>query len=147
MQSNQAPTILAIDYGHKRVGLALARTSLAEPLTILDNDSGLWAELWEICEREGVGRIVIGISEGTMAEQTRSFVERLRGEWRARSVARPEPVAIPSIEFFDETLTTAAARAKLHSPAFKHSRRFAHLDHLAAASLLQEWLDARPAGS
>lgn len=56
--------ILGIDFGTKRVGVALSDTSevLAFPKVTLPNTKNLIAELAEICKKEGVRIVVLGHS-------------------------------------------------------------------------------------
>lgn len=55
---------LGIDYGTKRVGLALSDESgtMAFPHEVRENSGSLARDLATLCEREGVGTIVIGHS-------------------------------------------------------------------------------------
>lgn len=55
---------MGIDYGTKRVGIALSDEGgrMAFPHIVLDNNSGLLKKLVEIIEERGVGEIVIGHS-------------------------------------------------------------------------------------
>ncbi|MEK7585483.1 MAG: Holliday junction resolvase RuvX [Patescibacteria group bacterium] len=52
---------LGIDYGRKRVGVALSDVegNFAYPLVVLANDSKLLPRITEICQSEGVGEIVL----------------------------------------------------------------------------------------
>jgi putative transcription antitermination factor YqgF len=121
--------VLAIDYGTKRVGLATAHTSLAEPLDIIPNDQTLVARLLQLIEEESITRIVIGLSENQMAEETKVF-----GQHLAQATAVP-------IEYWDETLSSNTVHQKMLEGSAKKSRRQQPIDHLAAAEFLQEWLD------
>jgi putative transcription antitermination factor YqgF len=127
MQNNQIPTTLAIDFGTKRVGLAVSRATLADPLLTLANDDTLFEKLQEICQQEEVAQVVVGISEQKMAELTEQFVTELK-----RHLDLPILTA-------DETLTSQTAESKLRSTV--RGRRQAVIDHFAAAEILQAWLD------
>ncbi|MBP7804645.1 MAG: pre-16S rRNA-processing nuclease YqgF [Candidatus Pacebacteria bacterium] len=61
---------MGIDYGTKRVGVALSDTSgsLATPFTVLKNTSKLIDEVGDIIATEGVESIVIGNSEGNKVQ-------------------------------------------------------------------------------
>lgn len=76
-------TILAIDYGLARIGLAISYVGLAEPLTIINNDvtsnepiigSQALAEIKQIVKAEKVDKIVLGISEQAMAKKILEFL-------------------------------------------------------------------------
>ena len=80
--------ILGIDYGRKKIGLALAdsESDLAEPYRVIRFN--LIEEAIKIIEKvvqvEQVGQVVVGISEGKMAEETKNFGKKLRDKLGAR---------------------------------------------------------------
>jgi putative transcription antitermination factor YqgF len=126
-------TVLAIDFGTVRIGLAISRYTLAEPLKIIANDDKMFSNIQEICVSENVKKIVVGVSENEMAVLTKKFAGELEGEiadnWENK----------PTIEFMDETLSSHSVHQKLKTA--KKSKRGADIDHLAAAEFLQEWLE------
>lgn len=124
------PVTLAIDYGTRRVGLALSRGSLAEPLEVVSSERAL-QRIQEICEHEHVQQILLGLSENTMAEKTQEFARQLQAE-----------VLLP-ITFVDETLSSYAVHQKALESTMSRLDRSEPIDHLAAAEFLQEWLDAQ----
>lgn len=121
------PTCLAIDYGTVRVGLAVSRATLADPLVVLANDPHLIENILAVVEEERVTTIVLGVSEQEMAEKTRLFAAKLG-----------EHTSIP-IVFADETLSSKTVHEKLQTA--KKSKRRGPIDHYAAAEFLQHWLD------
>lgn len=121
--------VLAIDYGTKRLGLAISRASLAEPLTILNHDQTLWRELKVVIEREQPDLILVGLSENEMARQTKEFIDKLK-----------QKINLP-IKLVDETLSSATVRKKLATGPMKLKKKQGPIDHYAAAVFLQEWLD------
>lgn len=123
------PKTLAIDYGTVRVGLAVSRATLADPLEIIPNDDQLFDRLQTILSDEAVEQIVVGLSEREMAEKTRAFVDELR------------TVTDIPISFTDETLSSKSVHQKLQGA--KQSKRRGHIDHYAAAEFLQHWIDER----
>lgn len=118
---------LALDYGTKRVGLAVSYASLAEPLMILDNDEQLFKNILQLIQNHHIKQIVIGLSENEMAEKTRRFALLLQ-----------EKTPLP-IYFNDETLSSYQVHQflKLH----RLKERQGPIDHLAAAVILQNFLD------
>lgn len=118
---------LAIDYGTKRVGIAVSYASLAEPLVILDNDANLFKNILQLIQNHHVQQIVIGLSENEMAEKTRRFALLLQ-----------EKTTLP-IFFNDETLSSYQVHEFLKLHCLKE--RQSHIDHLAAAVILQNFLD------
>jgi len=125
------PIILAIDFGTKRVGVAISRGTLAEPLQIIPHDDQLFAELLKIIECELVSEIIVGLSENHMADLTREFVDELRKHSQ-----------IP-ISFVDETLSSHTVHQKTLQGGMPQSQRRQPVDHLAAAEFLQEHLDSQ----
>lgn len=127
-------TILAIDYGTVRIGLARSFYLIAEPLEIIPNDEKATAKIIEIAKENSVTHIVFGISENEMAKKTQTFVEDFMPEFNK---------ILPDVtyEFFDETLSSNSVHKKLATA--KKSKRSANIDHLAASEFLQEWLDIR----
>lgn len=127
--------ILCIDYGLKRIGLAYATTPLAEPIGVVHNDHvkddplgpKVIAELLKIVADFHIEKILVGVPEGPVEQHARACIKELK-----------EHVGIP-IEPLDETLSshTAGEHMRLMKKSKKHGAR----DHLAAAVMLQEYLD------
>jgi len=113
--------ILGIDYGRKNIGIAVGFRGVIETKPILrGKPKEIFSSLAEICRKEGIERIIIGISEGKMGEQTKRFAKRLTNVLK-----------LP-IELMDETLTTYEAKK------LKKGKEF---DSIAAAILLEKfWL-------
>ncbi len=128
---NDFPKALGIDYGTQRVGTALSYGSLAEPLTILPNSAGLLEHIKDIVDKHTIEVVVVGVSENEMAEKTKEFIEQLKTK-----------ISIP-IEIWDETLTSSTVHQKLAEKSGKKQTYKGFIDHLAAAEILQDWLDIR----
>lgn len=120
-------TYLALDYGTKRVGVARSFETLAEPLTILPNNDTLITVVREICTHERIDEIVVGISENEMAEKSRAFAAELRAA-----------VGLP-VHVSDETLSSVEVHRRLQT---RPKRRQGEIDDLAAAVILEEFLEA-----
>lgn len=121
--------ILAIDYGTKRLGLAVNQFGLAEPLMILKNNQNLIKNLLKVLKEEKIELILLGLSENKMAQKTKTFAQKLKQE-----------ASIP-LEFVDETLSSHQVHQKLSNSHMKLKKRQGPIDHYAAAEFLQEWLD------
>ncbi len=124
--------ILGIDYGQKNIGVAIATTPLAEPLTVLDNDSQLFDHLNNIIQAEAAESIIIGISEGEMARLTQEFGQKLA-----------QVTQIP-IKYYDETLSSYEAKQKLSHASW--SKRTQPQDAYQATIMLQNYLDSLETG-
>jgi putative holliday junction resolvase len=126
--------ILALDYGRKRIGLALSdETRLtARPLETIErtNRSELFHRLRQVARREQVRHILVGHplnldgSAGEMATEAAAFANRLQKE-----------LGLP-VELFDERLTSWAAGSLPGKKASDDGD-----DAAAAAILLQDYLD------
>jgi len=144
--------VLGIDYGARRVGLAVSDATglLARPLKTLDRsrlgsdaalvDAVLVAVAEMSSEDEPFGAIVVGLPrrlDGSPNDQTpkvEAFVTRLAGR-------TPLPVVLQ-----DERLTSVEAESRLATKEKDWRRRKQMLDAAAAAVMLQDYLDAhRPA--
>lgn len=128
---------LAIDYGIKRTGLAVcdAQETIASPLKVLQGEKRLVEEIEQIVTSENIEGIVLGLplnmdgSQGPQARQVLAFAGRLR-----------QQLAIP-IHLQDERLSSFGAEEKLQTTGLSRSKRRERLDALAAAEILQAFLD------
>ncbi|OGM21302.1 hypothetical protein A2955_04595 [Candidatus Woesebacteria bacterium RIFCSPLOWO2_01_FULL_37_19] len=125
--------ILGIDYGKRKMGFAVGdtETKLAEPLKVLRyRDINLLSEQIEkIVSELNIEKIVLGISEGKMAEETMRFGRKLE-----------EKTGIPII-YQDETLTTHEAQELSIKAGIKRKKRRALEDAYSATLVLQRFLD------
>lgn len=123
--------ILGIDFGIKKIGLAISEGQLAEPYRIIrirNQELGI-RKIKNICLKEKVEKIIIGISEGLMAEQTLDFGYQLR-----------KVTGLP-VEFEDETLTSEEAKNLLIKIGKPKKKRQKQIDAISAALILQNYLD------
>jgi putative holliday junction resolvase len=131
--------ILAIDYGTKRVGLALSDETgtIAQPLGLLPAEPAakLFDLLKETVAQRKVEEIVVGIPRnmngtyGPAADKTREFVGALK------------QVVTISVQTWDERLTTVQANRFLIETGMRRQERKERVDQTAAAILLQSYLD------
>lgn len=121
-------TILGIDYGRKKVGIALSVNGFAEPYSVIHfkNNEYLMNQIKNIAEKEKPGRIVVGISEGEMEVESRNFSKSL-------------DLGI-EVETFDETLTSYDANQLSINMGIGQKRRHEMEDAFAAAIMLQNYL-------
>lgn len=129
--------ILAIDYGQKRIGLAISDEMglTAQPLQTLErtNRRNDIRRLREIARRNGVRRIVVGHPvhlDGTQSEMAREaarFATRLGKE-----------LGLP-VELADERLSSWEAGQVL-AEAGKKKNAGDTVDHVAAAVILRDYL-------
>ena len=133
--------ILAIDYGRKRLGLAISDELglTARPLATLSrvNRRQDMRRLRDLCRQYGVAHILVGhplhISgeAGEMAQEASQLAARLEKELGIET------------ELVDERLTTWAAEQTLAETKSPSRRSRKPLDDVAAAILLREYLAGR----
>lgn len=129
--------ILAIDYGEKRIGLAISDVELrvALPFGIIENNgiNKLIADISEICRKERVTQIVVGFPMGLggvktkQTEKTEKFVAILK-----------EKLEIP-VDIQSELFTSRQARGIFKDAGVKKKR----IDESAATLILADYLEKR----
>ncbi|HVH70987.1 MAG TPA: Holliday junction resolvase RuvX [Candidatus Dormibacteraeota bacterium] len=153
-------SILSIDYGRERIGLALAdrRAKMAQPLATMEriNRNEDMRRLREFVRENVVKQIVVGLplkldgTRGEMAEEAERFARRVRKQ-----------IGVP-VEVIDERLTSWEAERLLEetqgrilhreksgvSRRQKKAQARATVDAVAAAVILKEYLERQrqPAG-
>ena len=131
--------ILGLDPGSRRIGVALSDPTgtIATPLTVLDADApDLARRLRELVAEHAVERIVVGRPTGLSGAPTAATESADRF---AEFVAEATGLRVDRV---DERFTTVIAeRAMLEGDASRRKRR-ARRDQVAAAVLLQGYLDA-----
>jgi putative Holliday junction resolvase len=131
--------ILGIDYGSRRVGIALSDPlqMLARGLCTLANDAGLVPRIGEMADQEAVVRVVVGMpyapdgGKGEKALEVERFVAALR-----------EVLRVP-VDTWDESYSSDNARALFRETGMgrKKRREKGRVDRMAATLVLQEYLD------
>ena len=128
--------LLGIDYGQKRIGLAVARGGMAFPFKTLVKDSRdkLFSELLGIIKSEGVEGIVLGLPldmEGAQTLTTRQVLN-----FRDSLARRTE---LP-IHMVNEALTSFDARDRLREAGVPARKQKEMLDQMAAVCILEIYL-------
>jgi putative holliday junction resolvase len=132
--------LLGIDLGTKTLGLALSDVErrIASPLETLERSkfTADAKKIQALVARFGIGAIVFGLplnmdgSEGPRAQATRAFARNLAAH-----------IGLPTL-FWDERLSTAAVNRMLINFDTTRRRRAALVDKMAAAYILQGFLEA-----
>ena len=141
-----AGRLLGVDWGERRIGLALSdeTRTLAQPLTTLTRRTGKrfpMREFLTLLEQHAVTGVVVGLpldQDGSEAEAA-TAARALAGDIARRS---GQPV-----ELWDERLTTARALGAVRAMGGSTRGRKDDVDALAAAVLLQHYLDAKRGSS
>lgn len=132
-----------MDWGERRIGLALSdeTQTLAQPLATLTRRAGKrfpMAHLLEHITRNQVVGVVVGLplddagAEGSAAQAARALADDIRRR------AGDLPVTL-----WDERMTTARVLAAIREMGGSTKGRKEDVDAMAAALLLQHYLDAR----
>jgi putative Holliday junction resolvase len=134
--------ILAIDHGTVRIGIAISDESklIAQPLETIPAEpfSDFLDRLEELLREKEVELILVGMprnmdgSYGPAALKVQDFVAALRGA-----------VTVP-LKTWDERLTSAQANRFLLEGNVRREQRKEKVDKMAAAILLQSYLDSAP---
>ena len=135
--------VLGIDYGLRRIGVAIAdlQVRIATPLITLDGRNEATRDARMVTDlglTESACAFVVGLpmnmsgSDSQQTQLTRRFADEL-----ARLSGKP-------VHLQDERLTSEAAHEVLEQAAVPARRRSGLTDRIAAQKILQAWLDAPP---
>ena len=129
-----------MDLGERWIGVAGTDDTgvLASPITTIDLRRLPLSEVARIAEERDVGGIVVGLPK-TMSGKEGFQAERAR----AQGAELSECTTLPVI-YWDERLTTSMAEQIAKTGKRRHRKRNAKPDALAAAVLLQSYIDAVP---
>jgi len=133
--------IMGLDVGDKTIGVALSDPLgwTAQGLEVIrsgDNINQDLARLAEIVTEHGVEKILVGLPKnlngtiGPQGEKVLAFIERLK-----------EKIDLP-VKTWDERLSTVAAERVLLEADVSRGKRKKVIDKMAAAVILQGYLDA-----
>jgi putative holliday junction resolvase len=138
------PRLLGIDYGERRIGLALSDPSamIAQPLTALLRRRGKrppFADIERVIRENDVGELVVGLpltsdgEESDWTRETRTFGDKLATRTGL------------AVHYQDERMTSARAERVVRGiglPKLEREQK-GRVDAAAAALILQAYLDTR----
>ncbi len=130
---------LAIDYGAKHTGLAVCdrNETIASPLTVIEGSKTLLEKIVDIIKAENIEAVVLGLplnmddSQGPQAKIVFQFAEKLK-----------LLIDVP-IHFQDERLSSFSAEQKMASADFARKKKKKRLDAVAAAEILEAFLEQK----
>ena len=135
---------LGLDIGDRKTGVAISDPDgvLATPLTVIErrNQEDVIADIIKLVEQYKVECIVVGLPyslDGHLTQQAmkvKDFTEKLQNVIASRS---PKI----DIQMWDERLSSVAAERLMIEAGTKKNKRKQHQDALAAAIILQGFLD------
>lgn len=133
-------TVLAFDFGEKRIGVATGETLLgsAHPLTVIHAESNddRFAAIGKLIDEWQPERLVVGLP--THADGTPHEMTRLASKFGERLVRR---FNLP-VSYADERLTSLDAEARLRETGRNSKSAKPLLDAVAAQLILQTWFES-----
>ncbi len=129
--------IMGLDVGGRRIGVAISDETrlIATPLQFVERGEGDRQAFAGIIDRYAVGRLVVGLPtgmsgrEGPQSVDVRSYADRLASD-----------LELP-MDYWDERLSTAIAERTLIAGGTSRADRRTRVDAVAAAVILQGFLD------
>lgn len=126
---------LGIDFGLRRIGLAVSDGELSSPYKTLEvrNLKDGISQVLEVIEKEGFEIVIVGLPEGKIGQTVLGFIKSLRKN------------GLEVIEA-DETLSSKQALENMIEQGVSKKKRGMN-DSAAAAIILQNWLDENQSSS
>lgn len=117
--------LLGIDYGRKKIGVAISEGKMAQPLKVVRVKSFTQAieKIKRIQEELQIEKTVVGVSEGEMGKESTKFAKEI------------------GATTFSETLSTHDAQELSKQTGMKRKKRKEMEDAFAATIILQSYLD------
>ena len=134
--------VVGIDLGAKRIGVAVSDSEekIAMPSSVVQRSGDRQRDhhaIRQIVEEYDAGRVVVGLPlslDGSLGPAARAA--------SAEAEELAAVVGVP-VEVYDERLTTVTADRSLMETKMKADARRRVVDKVAAAVMLQSWLDGR----
>ena len=138
MLKDTSERVLAIDYGEKRIGIAISDPlrMFSIPLLTLNNDKKFWSELKKLFEKYNIVNVIIGhpLNEDGSKKEFTLVVEKFANDLEKKMKVQ--------FEFIDERYSSAIAWEHILEgvPSRKKRRNKALIDMNAAAVILEDYL-------
>lgn len=127
-------TILALDVGERRVGLAITSliARLPRPFMTLVRDEDFWGRLRKVIADESVSMLVVGLPRNMQGEETpqSTAIRKFADELQQHTGIKPA--------MQDETLTSRRAESELNARGKRFEK--GDIDALAATYILEDYL-------
>lgn len=139
MNEGKETRIMALDYGAKRIGIALSDPlmTFAYPYSTIKNDNKTWIELVNLVKDKNVSKIILGypFREDGKASSLSAEIDLFKEELVKRFKIE--------VILWDERYTSAIATEMMIMSTNKKSKRRDKgiIDRNAAAIILQEYLN------
>ncbi|MCW8812856.1 MAG: Holliday junction resolvase RuvX [Chlorobium sp.] len=133
--------IMGIDFGEKRIGIALSDPLLtfAYPFTTIQNDSSFFSKLTGIIIEKKIKKIILGLPSSSYKSSKELTIKVLKLKTDIESKNKIDVI------LWDEEYSSAIAKERVVESVTKKSKRKKKelLDQHSAAVILQEYLDSK----
>ena len=131
--------VVGLDLGTRRIGVAVSDPTgtLASPYDVVERSPQSHEKIRRIVEEVEAERVVVGLPL-SLSGKDGPAATSARAEAAELEKALPVPV-----ELFDERLTTVSAHRSMMDMKMKADARRRVVDKVAAAVMLQSWLETR----
>ena len=133
--------ILGLDYGEKRIGVAISDPLriTAQPVKTIQYQSEniLWSEVDRLFQEFHIELVVLGLplhmngSSGLGVRKVKIFAQKINDLYKVK------------INYWDERLTSSAAKKTIQEMGKQPSRNKDKVDMLAAVLILQDFMDSQ----
>ncbi len=138
MLTDSRKRVLAIDYGSKRIGIAISDPFRLFPsITItLTNDKNILPELLKMISEKNIDKIILGYPDDDIKAPTRLAIDILKFKSKLELKSKIQT------ELWDEQVTSQMAVSRIISSVTKKSKRQnkSLVDAQSAAIILEEYL-------
>ena len=133
-------TVIALDYGTKRIGVAVgdSQVKIAHPIEVINRKTSAHTkkEITRIIENWRPSKLVVGMPKSTvnncrhkLHEEIKRFCKKLKADF-----------SVP-IVLIDESYTSVEAELKLKATGLKSQSIYSITDSLAASSILEDFFE------
>lgn len=138
IQNHPHSTILALDVGERRIGVAIAnfQARIPSPLTTLIHSDSTFDDIQGLIDQHDVKVLVVGLPRGLNGQHTAQTVSV--EEFKA---ALELAVAVP-VYWQDEALTSKQAESELQSRGKPYKKE--DVDSLSATYILEDFMRDHP---
>ena len=131
--------IIALDYGEKRIGVAIsdALGLTAQPRPFIKQSNQVVSTIQQLIKENDIKEIIVGMpynqegKKNNKCLEIETFIDNLKGN-----------VSIPVISY-DERYSTVAASRQLQDLGYNQKKQRGKIDSMAAAFILQGYLDKK----
>jgi len=117
--------LLGLDFGTKKIGLAVSIRGIISPLNTVDNNDQAFVDIVQICQKYQIGKIYIGLCRGSIALLAGKFIKKLKSQ-----------ISLP-IQTVEETASTIEADQIFLTNKNKRKDYKNKIDSISAAVILR----------